>query len=203
MRSAKEFLQCLCLLLLRCLPAGAVYYLDYMTTVGHHQIVIRYVTGPAICQDPKKIRDPGSPGFRIRYLTGSWNLYFHFFVGSLWSWTLSRQYCRGILGIFYIVMDPTLLFHHGIPEILDPKLLFGPGILAKWFCHGILYFATLCHVAPRHRARLDMVWIWYQLLPNPTMCHLHANTHPCGSCTRNVHFVLRSNRSKIFIVFVF
>ena len=31
--------------------------------------------------------------------------------------------------------------------------------------------------------------------------HLHVNTHPCGSCTRNVHFVVRSNRSEIFIVF--
>ena len=73
------------------------------------------------------------------------------------------------------ILDPSLLFYRGILEILDPKLLFGPGILANWFCHGILYFATLCHVALRHRARLDMVWIWYQLLPNPTMCHLRAS----------------------------
>ena len=37
---------------------------------------------PDMCQDPKKIRDPGSPGSRIRDPERSWSLYFHFIVGS-------------------------------------------------------------------------------------------------------------------------
>ena len=53
---------------------------------------------PDVCQDPKKIRDPGSSGSRIRDLGGSWILYFHFPLGSYRSWILSRQYCWGILG---------------------------------------------------------------------------------------------------------
>ena len=85
-------------------------------------------------------------------------------------------------------------------------------------------FAILCHAAPRHLVRLDMIWIWYQLLPNFTICnqhanthpciwyqllpnpkirHLNLNTHPCGSCTRNAQFVVRSKRSEIFIVFLY
>ena len=55
---------------------------------------------------------------------------------------------------------------------------------------------TICHLhANTHPC------VWYQLLPNTIICHLHLNTHPCGSCTRNVNFVVRSNRSEIFIVF--
>ena len=36
-----------------------------------------------MCQDLKKIRDPGSPGSRIRDIAGSWILYFDFFHGIL------------------------------------------------------------------------------------------------------------------------
>ena len=41
---------------------------------------IRHGSGWAadMCQDPKKIWDPGSPGSRIRDPGGSWILYFHF-----------------------------------------------------------------------------------------------------------------------------
>ena len=61
-----------------------------------------YVSKADMCQDPKKIRDPGPPGSRIRDHWGSWILYFHFLTGSWRSWTLSRQHCRGILGILDI-----------------------------------------------------------------------------------------------------
>ena len=53
-------------------------------------------------------------------------------------------------------------------------------ILAKWFCHGILHFATL--PLPYFATRLrDTLYgrIWYQLLPNPSIWHLHANAHLC------------------------
>ena len=36
-----------------------------------------------MCQDPKKIRDPGSAGSKIWDLEGSWILYFHFSRGIL------------------------------------------------------------------------------------------------------------------------
>ena len=65
---------------------------------------------PDMCQDPKKIRDSGSRGSRIRDLAGSWNLHFHFLMGSYRSWILMVFYIE-ILGI----LDPRFVFHLGIP----------------------------------------------------------------------------------------
>ena len=56
---------------------------------------------PDMCQDPKKIRDPGSRGSRIRDLARSWNLHFHFLMGFCRSWIL-MVFNIEILGI----LDP-------------------------------------------------------------------------------------------------
>ena len=45
-----------------------------------------------MCQDPRKIRDPGSTGSRIRDLDGSWIMGWHFVEGSSETWILSTQF---------------------------------------------------------------------------------------------------------------
>ena len=67
-----------------------------------------------MCRDPKKIRDPGFPGYRIRAFAGSWILYFHFLTGPYRSWILSRYHFRGILGILDLGQKENLL-HPGDP----------------------------------------------------------------------------------------
>ena len=47
---------------------------------------------PDLCQDPKKIRDPGSAGSKIWDLYRSWILYFNFVERSYGSWILPTQF---------------------------------------------------------------------------------------------------------------
>ena len=84
-----------------------------------------------MCQDPKKIRDPGSTGSRIRDVGRYWILYFHFLVGSYKSWILSRQHCCGILEILDLRKDVAEIW---VSWILLGQVIMGSG--GSWILHN-------------------------------------------------------------------
>ena len=114
------------------------------------QLILSYIQ-PGLCQDPKKIRDPGSAGSKIWDLDGSWIQHFRVCRGILGILDPTCSFCReilmdpgswfslhrGILGI----LDPAILPCRGILGILDPDILFcvgfrGSWILDFWHCMG-------------------------------------------------------------------
>ena len=136
---------------MRQLPHQTVFVHSYMPLHVYASPSIHSTVRPLcpdMCQDPKKIRDPGSAESKIHGLCG--------------SWILSCSFCRRILGI----QDLNIFIYCGILKILDLNILICREILKILYLNTVIFvgswrscISTLPLVVGSWRSRISTFWI--------------------------------------------